>query len=218
MRYRSGGYASGALVKTSPRLKNASETEKARSASRSTFRSDKGRRRSARPTKKTRHRPTHTYQVLSVRPPKAPSTASHLPGDLWAGPRLGHLAARVLDRGEDYLARSARPCLDDPGSRVGSELRRRGGVGGIAVEPTSDLRLGERGARRLGLGERRGVAGGRGSRRARHREGKSRGGESGDQPRGPNDQSLLPMKLTGVTRTIAIACATTLPSPSETRT
>ena len=28
------------------------------------------------------------------------------------------------------------------------------------------------------------------------------------QPRGPNDQSLLPMKLTGVTRTIAIAWAT----------
>ena len=36
--------------------------------------------------------------------------------------------------------------------------------------------------------------------------------------RGPNDQSLLPTKFTGVTSTMAIACATTSVSPACTST
>jgi len=72
IRYTSGGYTSGTLRKISPRSKNASDTEKARSASRSRLRSENGRRRSPRPTKKTTQRPSQTYQVLSVLPPKAP--------------------------------------------------------------------------------------------------------------------------------------------------
>src|SRR5436189_4510379 len=52
-RYASGGYASGALAKTFPLLKNHRDTENDSSTSRSRLRSENGRRRSARPKKKS---------------------------------------------------------------------------------------------------------------------------------------------------------------------
>src|SRR5258708_39855690 len=64
IRYASGGYASGALAKMLPRLKNHSETENDSSASRSRFRSDSGRRQSARPSRKSAQKPSQTRYVL----------------------------------------------------------------------------------------------------------------------------------------------------------
>ncbi|HEU5490061.1 MAG TPA: hypothetical protein VFU84_04635, partial [Gaiellaceae bacterium] len=58
--------------------------------------------------------------------------------------------------------------------------------GRLLVEPRQ-----VRGLRRAGRGES--------ERNCRER--------GGDQRRGPNDQSLLPTKFTGVTSTIAMACA-----------
>src|ERR1043166_8206781 len=49
IRYTNGGYASGALAKMCPRLKNQSETENEGSAIRSRFRSENGRRQSKSP-------------------------------------------------------------------------------------------------------------------------------------------------------------------------
>src|SRR5215213_11218618 len=72
-RYTSGGYASGALQKTSPSLNSRSEIEKERSASRSRLRSESGRRRSASPTKKSAQKPSHSHSPLMVLPPKAPA-------------------------------------------------------------------------------------------------------------------------------------------------
>src|ERR687897_3794557 len=51
-RYTSGGYASGTLQKTSPRLKNQSEIENESSASRSRLRRLRSRRQSASPITK----------------------------------------------------------------------------------------------------------------------------------------------------------------------
>src|SRR6185312_1877408 len=51
----------------------------------------------------------------------------------------------------------------------------------------------------------------------REREGRNERQERGGGPqRRRNDHSLLPMKLTGVTSTIAIACAVTSPTPPDT--
>ena len=38
-----------------------------------------------------------------------------------------------------------------------------------------------------------------------------------DEPQRRNDQSLLPRKLSGITSTIAIACETIFPQPSQSR-
>src|SRR5438067_13734251 len=58
--HSSGGYASGIARKTFPLLKNQSETERESSTSRSAFRTDSGRRQSARPSRKSAHNPSHT--------------------------------------------------------------------------------------------------------------------------------------------------------------
>ena len=71
-RYTSGGYASGTLVKISPRLKNQSEAENETRTSRSKLRSDSGLRRSASPSRKTAQRPNHTATESSTLPPNAP--------------------------------------------------------------------------------------------------------------------------------------------------
>ena len=70
--HTSGGYASGTLVKMSPRLKNQSEIENESRASRSRFRSESGRRRSASPSRKTAQSPSHTAGRLMSLPPNAP--------------------------------------------------------------------------------------------------------------------------------------------------
>ena len=115
--------------------------EKPSSASRSRFRIESGRRRSARPTRKTRQNAIQTYGFSSVFPPNAPvAPARHLPRDLRARPRLGDAPGRVLDDGLRDLARLARPRLHDPGPRRRVERRRRRRVRRIAVEPARDLR------------------------------------------------------------------------------
>src|SRR5919201_1025429 len=69
---RSGGYASGIAVKTSPRLKNQSETENESRTSRSTVRSDSGRRQSTSPSRNSAQKPSQTGELLIFTPPNAP--------------------------------------------------------------------------------------------------------------------------------------------------
>ena len=158
--------------------------------------------------------------------------AGHLPGHLWAGPRFGDPGRRVVDlslrdlSGVDLLV-LAPPDMNRPAAalRACGTLRRVGLVRRvrdaslvrIAVEPVRDLVVGDEERRRALLRQSR-----RGSRRGRH-EGRCH--EHGDgygqdelQCRLRNDQSLLPTKFAGVTRTIAIACAMIFPSPSSTST
>src|SRR5215210_4301851 len=54
------GYRTGIAVKMSPRLKNQSETENDRSASRSRLRSESGRLQSTRPIRNTAQNPSQT--------------------------------------------------------------------------------------------------------------------------------------------------------------
>src|SRR5690349_14203579 len=56
----------------SPRLKYQSETENESSASRSRLRRLSGRRRSARPKKKSAQKPSQSGTLLTSLPPKAP--------------------------------------------------------------------------------------------------------------------------------------------------
>src|SRR5918911_3399750 len=56
----------------SPLLKYQSETENERKATRSRFRSDSSRRRSARPSRKTRQKPPQIHGSLILSPPNAP--------------------------------------------------------------------------------------------------------------------------------------------------
>ena len=88
------------------------------------------RRRSARPTRKTRQNPSQTYGRRSVFPPNAPpvrapsSTRPAVPST----PRSP--AGRVLDHGLRDLARLARPRLDEPRSRLRPKAAAVVGSGG----------------------------------------------------------------------------------------
>ena len=100
-------YASGTLVKTSPRSKKTSETLNESSARRSSVRSDSGRRRSARPTKKIAQRPDpHRPEVRSV-PPKRPAGR---------GPSSTPPAARSTPRPRDRRSSATVPVAISPAS------------------------------------------------------------------------------------------------------
>src|SRR5205807_675743 len=60
IKYRSGGYASGAEANTLPRLKNHSDTEKESSITRSRLRHDKSRRKFPSPSRNAAQKPSHT--------------------------------------------------------------------------------------------------------------------------------------------------------------
>ena len=154
----------------------------------------------------------------------------HLPGDLWAGPRFGDSGRGVVDlalrdfSGVDALVLVAPPDMHRPASTLCSRTLRRvrlvGRVGDtalarIAVEPVGHLVAADEDRCRALLGKSR--------IRGRDVRDESRCREHGhgnrkDEPqcRLRNDQSLLPMKFAGVTRTIAIACATIFPTPNST--
>src|SRR5262249_2204092 len=96
----------------------------------------------------------------------------------------------------------------------------------IAVEPVLHLPDGNESRYRLRLREPRRFRGGRRDLRLR----RPRGGRADENRDGKRThwrppcsqwrrklQSLLPTKLSGVTRTIAIACATIFPTPAPTR-
>ena len=110
----------------SPRdRRRRSETVKPSSTSRSRFRMDSGRRRSASPRRNTRQNASQTYGFRSVFPPNAPSSpARHLPCDLRPRPRLGDPTGRVLDDGLRDLTCLARPDLHEPRACVLVESRR----------------------------------------------------------------------------------------------
>ena len=169
---------------------------------------------------------------------RADAPSRHLPRDLRAGPRLRHLAVAVVDLAERDLAGAPRPDVNrpTPGGPVERGVGR--GIGRIAVEPVGHLRLCEESSHDDPLGQARAVR--RGERLTDGIPG-STGGKGGDGGRGVggtggggeqkcererahppdhrrrNDQSLLPTKLSGVTNTIAIACAGSAPSPASTR-
>ena len=65
-------YTSGTAAKTFPRLKNQSETENDSSINRSTLRSERMRRQSARPTRKTPQNASQSPGLLIFVPPNAP--------------------------------------------------------------------------------------------------------------------------------------------------
>ncbi len=148
---------------------------------------------------------------------RARAAAGHLPGDLWTGPRLGHAPGQVLDPDERHLTGLAGPGLHGPLLSHRVEVRGRARVGRVAVEPVRHLRIVESDAGCLVLGQPGDLGAGRRRRGRRERDGRDNRGREKTQPRGPNDQSLLPMKLTGVTRTIAIAWATISLAPASTR-
>ena len=162
-------------------------------------------------------------------PPNAPvAAARHLPRDLRPGPCLGDAPGRVLDDGLRDLTRLARPRLHDPRARLLAEapVRRRDRAGSArarrrssdARAPTSTASSSVRRGGSLGSAGSAGASAR--SARSSRASGRDESGRREDgqraQRRGPNDQSLLPTKFTGVTSTIAIACATTSPSPSVT--
>ena len=159
----------------------------------------------------------------------------HLPGDLRARPCLGDTAVAVLDLAESDLPGLARPDANGPAPcrlverRIGRGMRR------VAVEPVRDLRGGQEARHGNALGQPR-RPGDRGERRrppsapvtavVEGRRIRGAGGRSEQQrerhgarpaPHRRKDQSLLPMKLSGVTSTIASACARISPAPSSTR-
>jgi hypothetical protein len=61
------------LVKMSPRLKNTSDTENDSNTTRSRFRQESSRRKSARPTRNTRQNASQIGHDVIVFPPKNPS-------------------------------------------------------------------------------------------------------------------------------------------------
>ncbi len=140
--------------------------------------------------------------------------ARHLPGDLRPGPGRSDRAARIVDRAGRDLARLARPDVHRPNtlreSRVGDRSRR------VALQPARNFAVAEeeldrlllrRARRRLGGGDLRCRDRRRGGRpRARRRNECERQREDCGESHLRNDQSLLPRKFSGVTRTIAIAC------------
>ena len=59
-------------MKTSPRLKNQSDTENDSSTSRSALRTESGRRQSTRPSRKSAQNESQTQVLLIFAPPNAP--------------------------------------------------------------------------------------------------------------------------------------------------
>ena len=128
--------------------------------------SEIGRRRSARPRRKTAQKPSQSQTPLIVLPPKAPASPAPSSRRPAAPSSLADLARPVVDLAEHDLARLARPRLDHPlvGRRPVLHLRLR--IRRVAVEPVRDLVLAEEDPHRLLLGQPRGPRPGRtGSRR-----------------------------------------------------
>ena len=231
-------------MKTSPALKYQSETENESSASRSRLRSESGRRAGRRArARKTRDRSaSQTGGAVDLscrrtrRRSRAPSSTRP------AGPvhASSHGAGRVVDPPVRDLARRARPDLAPSTAAVfvverrvgrpasagsGRASRRPSGCARkIAIACSSSARCVAAAARTASderpcasyAGARRGAtARARGSASAQRAASSVRGATAAERSSARrNDQSLLPTKFSGVTRTIAIAWATTLPSPS----
>src|SRR4029079_15973765 len=172
---------------------------------------------------------------------RAGRAARHPPRDLGPRPGLRHLPGGVHDRALGDLAGVPPPDLHGPVARL-RVVRRLVTAArvGIAREPCRHLRIALEGREGLLLVER-GLPGRRDERRLDEvpfpvedgtcgggvRRGECRGSEHADghgdddggeetphrTERRRNDQSLFPTKLSGVTATIATACAESFPSP-----
>ena len=166
---------------------------------------------------------------------RADPATGHAPSDLRPGQGPRDPAVSVLHRSLRDLTRGARPHLDRPAPccLVEGDVGLR--LGRVALEPVRDLRVGKEAREDLalpqpgrpGLGSERLLDRLRGSGRG-HRPSAAVGGprsrrEQERERHGARpllhlrkDQSLLPMKLSGVTRMIAAACATIFPTPAVT--
>src|SRR4029079_10315718 len=140
------------------------------------------------------------------------AAAGHLPRHLRARPRLQHPAGHVVDLAGRDLAGVARPDHHRP--RAALEGGAGAGLGRVALEPRRDLRVRDEELGCLLLRQPALVRLARPGRRGRKQQGQER--HAGDESQRRNDQSLLPRKFSGVTTTIAHACATTSPSPKWT--
>ncbi len=213
--------------KTSPRLKNQSEIENERSASRSRFRSESGLRQFARPSKKTAQNESQIQGSLIFRAERPVVAARHLPRDLRAGPGLRDPNRGVLDERKDDLARLVRrPDLHrpEPALRVEAGLLREL-LAVVAIDPVCDLPVGERELDRFPLSKGRArvllrdercpdhvalrVVDRRGRGRSRRRSGQRKSGRGGSEDTATSQrlklQSLLARKFHGITSRIAIA-------------
>ena len=183
----------------SPRLKNQSETENESSASRSRLRMLSGRRRSARPTRKSEAETEPDAGAVDLPAAEgAVVAARHLPGDLRPRPGLGDRAALVVDLARGDLAGRTRPDLDRPVARLEGRVGPAHGVR-VVAKPAGNLAVVEEDLRHLRLGQalRRRVRAGPSSlrepgpyvprapsppRRARRRRPRRGRGPSGAQP------------------------------------
>ena len=238
-------------MKISPSLKNHQDAENESSTSRSRLRSESGPPQVRQPEEEDRRQRPPDPASLIFRPNDPFVAAGHRPGDLGAGPGLGHAAGRVVDLGEHDLAGVL---AVDQTLTVQTRLSRRRRSPGrvrpscrVAGDPVGDLRDRRERARSRVLVSC-GSARRRDERRldeatllvvdaarsARPRRGAGGTSERARRPRTSdapaatrptarhacvtcrNDQSLFPRKLSGVTSTIATACAGTLGSPRAT--
>ena len=169
------GYTSEIAAKIRPWLKNQSDGENERSASRSTVLSENGLRQSTRPSRNATQKIEPGLPLVDRLAAEPVAAACHPPRDLRPGERLGDLPGRVVDLAAGDLARRPVEDVDLPHAvRVRGSRRcaRR-----VAVQPARDLGIGQEDPRRAGVGQarlrRRG--GGR-SGRSRRRPGRCRRG------------------------------------------
>ena len=148
---------------------------------------------------------------------RADPAPGHAPGHLRAGPGLDHAAVGIGDLPERDLAGTPRPDLHLPQARGLVERRIRLRIRRVAVEPVRHLRIGEEALEHTALveaGTRRGgrddsgtvVVAGLSAAPAAGASSSASATAHADAPHRRKDQSLLPTKLSGVTRMIAIAC------------
>ena len=151
---RSRGRRATTLAKMWPWLKYQRETVNDSSATRSRLRRLSGRRRSARPSRKTAQKPSHTGHELIFLPPKAPPLPPRAIFQATCGPVHASVddSVEVVDSPARDLAGLARPDADVPVvvravvRSLLDEARLR-----IAREPVLDLRHRLERENRLGL-------------------------------------------------------------------
>ena len=226
-------------MKIWPRLKKSSEKPNETSASRSSVCHERIRRRSTSPrTKTSAERDPHPPGVEDLAAERADPPARHAPTRP-AGRSTPRRPSRRRPR--PCRRRSPRPCRTRPSPSIagspGRTSRRsvasadiaratappsdRQGSVAIAASSVSRDRRGCWSERLLDgpalaarASDRSGRIGCAGGRREQQRERHA----TRQPPHRRKDQSLLPMKLSGVTRTIAAACAGIAPTPILTST
>ena len=197
---------------------------------------ERSRRRSTSPRKKTALSGIHAHQSLSTLPPNEPTRPRAILHATCGPVHASEDHARaVVDLAERDLPRAPRPDLHRP-RRVACRTSRPS-AGGADSASSHARPSGRRGSVRDAAATSaapRPVAGANGSSTASRGRVDGRGGGRGSAAPAAgasssasaaahaqrltarNDQSLLPTKFSGVTSTIAIACARISPTPTLT--